>query len=151
MLFASCGGSGGDAPGSASSTLALEEVSNGFGQLVPHTIHVVDASRTPTSDIVAIRSMRDLTDNLVPGNTVLPVARWPESATLPNGQPGNHFLYARFTQPLAVRTVLDTSPGAQATAGFGGAVSVVAIDPITNTSLAQDPSSSSATRSRAST
>ncbi|MCP3914441.1 MAG: beta-propeller fold lactonase family protein [bacterium] len=139
-LLASCGGTGSsgtaNADEGASAQMTLEEVSNGFGQLVPHTINRVDPSTgQPTNDVVSIRSQADLAANLIPGNGVLPVPKWPEAATLPSGQPGNQFMFARFTQDLDVDTVLDRNPGAQANSGLTGAVSVVAIDPITGSSL----------------
>lgn len=54
----------------------------------------------------------------------------PATAILPGGQSGNQFLAARFTKDLDVASVLDGSPGAQASQGVTGAISVVALNPL---------------------
>jgi hypothetical protein len=136
LLFTACGGGTSSAEGGGSATLMnLIEVSNGFGQLVPHQIQELDSLGNPTQQIVSIRTQQDLIDNLTLGNQILPVPKFPETAILPSGADGNHFLMARFSQPIRMSTVLSSAPGSEATSGLTGAVSVVAIDPVTGTAL----------------
>ena len=134
--LASCGGSDSKDGGSAS-VMTLQEMSNGFGQLVPYTLNRLDASGQPTADIVSVRSQQDLIENLrLEGgveNEIRPVPQWPTGAVLPSGLPGNHFLYVSFTQPLDLATVLDGTPGSS-NSGLSGAVSVLALDPASGAS-----------------
>ena len=104
--------------------MTLQEMSNGFGQLVPYTLNRLDASGQPTADIVSVRSQQDLIENLrLEGgveNEIRPVPQWPTGAVLPSGLPGNHFLYVSFTQPLDLATVLDGTPGSSNSGLSGG-------------------------------
>ena len=52
--FTACGPE--SAPDGPTNLMSLEEASNGFGQLVPHTIRKLDATGNPTAQIVNIRS-----------------------------------------------------------------------------------------------
>jgi len=131
--FTACGPE--SAPDGPTNLMSLEEASNGFGQLVPHTIRKLDATGNPTAQIVNIRSQEDLASNISLANPVRPVPKFPTGAVLPSGAPGNHFLYASFTLPLEIDSVLSSSPGAQASSGLAGAVTVLAIDPLTGDSL----------------
>jgi len=137
LLFTACGGSATKSgPGLGSqSIMDLVEVSNGFGQLVPHSIQKLGTDGKPTLEVVQIRKLEDLVANLTLDNTVLPVPKFPETAILPSGVPGNHFMVARFTQPIEYFSVLDRSPGSNANSNLTGAVSVVAIDPVSGTAL----------------
>ena len=131
VLVTACGGGGGGggASGSLASQMDLSSVSNGFGEILPHTVfRLVDEK--PTSTIIRIRSEQDLVDNVRASNPVRLVSPMPSNAILPGGQPGNQFLAARFTSDLDMASVLDASPGAQATQGATGAISVVALDPL---------------------
>lgn len=107
------------------------KASHGFGQLLPHTIFALDAGGMPTSTLIEIRTLNDLLANASASNPVRPAATWPTNALLPSGSPGNHFVYARFTQPLDIASVLDSSPAAQANSGLTGAITVIAHDPST--------------------
>ena len=60
---------------------------------------------------------------------VLPVTEWPSQTVLPNGEAGNHFIYAQFTEAIDVDSVLSSSPGAQGSFGLTGALNVVSVDP----------------------
>jgi hypothetical protein len=112
----------------------LLEISNGFGQLVPHTIvKLVDGQ--PSQQVVSIRDYQDLLDNLTVVNRVLPVAQWVEGTLLPSNAPGNQFLYARFDQPLDIASVLDPAPAAQTNSGLTGAITVTALDPFSGESV----------------
>ena len=94
----------------ADSSMTLDEMSNGFGQLVPYTVNRLGENGQPTPDIVSIRTREDMTNNLrLEGgvdNQLRPVPQWPETAILPSGAPGNHFIYVTFRQPLDLSTVL---------------------------------------------
>jgi len=133
FLLASCSGGGGGTPGSASQ-LDLLEVSNGFGLMLPHQVRKADVNGDPTAELVLIRSIDDLTGNVTLSNPILPVTEWPTEARLPNGDAGNHFIYAEFTQPLDVDAVLDPSPAGQANSGLIGPITVLALDPTTGQS-----------------
>ncbi len=134
LLFPACGGGGGSSTGGAGSAMDIEQVANGFGQLLPHTIRKVDAAGAPTQTIISIRKESDFVTNVVPGNPVLPTPQWPTNAILPNGADGNHFLYAEFRQELDIDSVLSALPGAQAQSGLIGSITLVAQDPNTGQS-----------------
>jgi hypothetical protein len=55
--------------------------------------------------------------------------KFPESKTLPSGGPGNHFLYAQFTRPIDIASILDSSPANQGNGGVIGTITLVALDP----------------------
>jgi YVTN family beta-propeller protein len=135
LLFPACGGGGGGGGSSGSSggsSLDLQQVSNGFGQLLPHTVFALDqATGQPTQNLVAVRTADDLIKNLTATNGVQPVPQWPTAAILPNGQPGNHFLYAEFTEDIDLNSVLDASTSSQTLGGLTGAVTLVSLDPNT--------------------
>jgi len=132
LLLAGCGGSSSDSgTGGAGSAMDIQQVANGFGQILPHTARKVDANGTPTQTVISIRTIDDLINNVVQGNNVLPAPQWPIGATLPNGAPGNHFLFAEFQQSLDIDTVLSPLPSAQSSFGLTGSVTLVAQDPAT--------------------
>jgi hypothetical protein len=135
-LVMSCGsGGGGSGLAGAAGKMDLVAVSNGFGTLVPHQAFRPDAQGNPTAEVVAIRSVTDLIANVLPSNPILPSTEWPTSAALPNGDPGNHFICAQFTQPLDIERVLDATPSGQANSGLTGTISVLALDPATGTAV----------------
>lgn len=129
LSISSCGGS--SSSGGTQSAGSLQEVSNGFGLLLPHQVYKADASGNPTTEIVAIRSYADLIDNVTLSNPVLPVTEWPTSAALPTGEAGNHYIYAQFDQPLLVDSVLDPLAAGQSNNGLLGTITVVELDPST--------------------
>ncbi len=131
VLLASCGGESGPGKGSES-ILRLNEVGNGFGQLLPHRVAELDSAGNPTGQILSIRSLEDITDNVVRGNPILPSDTFREGAIEPDGQPGNHFLFANFTQPVDPLTVLNPSPTGSPLAG---AVSITTINPFNGATL----------------
>src|SRR5687768_3178084 len=100
LVTACGGGGGGDGGGGSSSGFLIAEASNGFGKLLPHQIRVKDANGQPTSQVIEITSFEQLAANVTFTNPILPTTEWPTAAVLPDSQPGNHFLYARFTQAL---------------------------------------------------
>lgn len=134
LLFPACSGGGGGGSSSSGSggTLDLQQASNGFGQLLPHTVFELDQTTgLPTQNLVAIRSSNDLIKNITSTNPVQPVPQWPTAAILPNGEQGNHFLYAEFTEDVDINSFLDASSSSQTLGGLTGAVSLVALDPNT--------------------
>lgn len=135
-LLAGCGATFGDGhSGATPAAMRVEEISNGFGQLIPHRIRELGSDGQPTQQIVSVRSFDDLVANLTSQNLLLPVTQFEETELLPSGVPGNHFMYARFTQPIDMMTILDNTPGGQSNSGLTGALSVTAIDPISGDSL----------------
>lgn len=121
--------SGGESGAGAASQMDLIEVSNGFGLMLPHLVYKADAGGLPTSTLLSIRSFDDLIDNVTSQNPILPVTEWPVAETLPNGDAGNHYIYAEFTQAIDIDSVLDPSPAGQANSGLIGPITVLAIDP----------------------
>jgi hypothetical protein len=109
--------------------MTLIEASNGFGLMLPHQVFRPDESGLPTQQLVAIRTQQDLIDNVTPSNPVLPVTEWPTTASLPDGDPGNHFIYVEFQQPISIDTVLNKSPAGQGQSGLVGPIQVLSIDP----------------------
>ncbi len=128
LLVAACGTGGGAGEGSASK-MTLVEASNGFGLMLPHQVFAPDANGLPTQQLVAIRTHQDLIDNVTPSNPVLPVTEWPTTASLPDGDPGNHFIYVEFQQPIDIDNVLNKSPAGQGQSGLMGPIQVLAVDP----------------------
>ncbi len=120
--------------GGSSAVMSLTAMSNGFGQLLPHRIQKLDNFGQTLPVIVPVLNQQVLIDNLRLGNPILPVAKFSDQEVLPSGAPGNHYLYATFTQDINIDTVLDGSPGAQANSGLAAAVSVTAIDSISGDS-----------------
>src|SRR5688572_24864992 len=123
-----CGGGGGGSTGT--SEFRIEEVSNGFGRLLPYQIAQRNAAGQPTTRILDVTSVAILQNNLTAANPIRPPTQWPEEAILPStqNQPGNHFLYVRFSQPIAVDSVLDRSINAADTFFLKGAIQVQSYD-----------------------
>ena len=135
LLLAACGG-GGDGSGGASA-MDVQLVSNGFGELLPHRVQRLDqATGQPAEpvEVLAITDKSTLIANVTTGNSILPVAQFLETAVLPSGDDGNHFLQVTFTRPVDIGTVLDPAPGAQANSALTGSITLVATDPTTGTS-----------------
>lgn len=139
LPFTACGSGGG---GANSGPMDLVVVSNGFpGQLLPYQIHALTfpGSGAPTPTVIEVRRIEDLTANVNRGNPdlnpVLPVPTWPTAATLPSGDPGNHFVVVQFTRPIQVASVIDASPAGTVNFGLTGAITVTALDPTTGVSI----------------
>jgi hypothetical protein len=111
--------------------MSLDYVSNGFGQLLPHTTYILDhVTGLPTPQIVEIRSDDDIIQNVSLANPIHEGPVFGESAILPNGIEGNQFLHALFTSPIEVDSVLSYLPAQQETGGLTGSIEVVWVDPI---------------------
>src|SRR5262245_34284529 len=129
VLLTGCGG-GASGGGGGGGSMDLTQVSNGFGQLLPHSVRKLDpVTSQPTQLVIPIRTDADLIDNVTLLNPVLPTPQFPPSAILPSGQPGNQFVYAEFSSPIDIASVLDASPGAQGNSGLLGSITLVALDP----------------------
>jgi len=124
-----CGSGGGG--GGSSSRMTIVEASNGFGRLLPHLVARRDAAGLPTNEILEIRTFETLRQNVTLTNPVLPPTEWRSAAELPTGDPGNHFLYARFSQPIDIDSVMDGSTGAIGKNNLRGSITVVATNPAT--------------------
>lgn len=114
--------------------MRIEEVTNGFGRLLPHVVHAVDpvTGAVSPSQLVEVRSFDDLLDNPPSDlNPVLPPATWPVETKNPKGSIGNHFVAVRFSRSLKVSSVLDPTASGLANNGLTGAVTVVAYDQAT--------------------
>ena len=131
FAVAACGaGSSSDnGSGSGGGSMDLVQVSNGFGQLLPHTVLQLDASGNPTGTAIPIRTTADLLANHTQTNPILPVVQYPVTATLPSGGRGNHFMYAQFTADVDITSILDSSPANQQNGGVIGSITLVALDP----------------------
>ncbi|MDP6539230.1 MAG: beta-propeller fold lactonase family protein [Planctomycetota bacterium] len=128
LTLAAC--TGGDGSGGGGGAMTIVRVSSGFGELLPYKIFAVSADGTPSNNLVSIRSLDDLADNVTFSNPVLPTPTLGDTATLPDGTPGNQFLYATFSKPLELDSVLSALPGAQSDNGMTGAITVEARDPL---------------------
>jgi hypothetical protein len=120
------------------SLMKLQEVSNGFGRLLPYVIAVPDPiSGAPSAQLIEIRSMEDLLNNPPSeSNPILPPASWPTASINPAGRTGNHYVTARFTRSIDIASVLDATPAGFANNGLTGTISVIAYDPLTGESSA---------------
>ena len=136
LALAGCGGTSSSSSGSSggAGSMDLVLVSNGFGQLLPYQVRQLDANGTPTDNVVSIRSNETLLANIRPSNPVLATPSFTATETLPSGAPGNQFLYARFTQPLDIDSVMTNLPGAVSQNSLSGTITVISIDPATGTS-----------------
>lgn len=110
--------------------LRLIEVTNGSGLLLPHLVRVPDAHGLPTTQVIEIRAQADLR-HLRSTNPILPTSAWPTQAVLPGGAGGNHFVLARFDQPLDLDSILSDRADAVGRANLTGAITVERVDPAT--------------------
>ncbi|MBC8371688.1 MAG: hypothetical protein H8E25_16930 [Planctomycetes bacterium] len=126
------GGSGSE----NSSVMALTEVTNGFGRILPYLIPIADpATGAPTAQIIEIRSLDDLYNNPSTDlNPILPPAAWPAAAVNPANADGNHFVVVSFTGDIDETSVLDPTAGGLANNGLTGAITVTAYNKATGES-----------------
>ncbi|MCZ6598269.1 MAG: beta-propeller fold lactonase family protein [Planctomycetota bacterium] len=107
--------------------MKLIEAGNGFGVLLPYQVNELDATGQPTTKVISIRTQEDLLDNVTDANPIHPVVQWPMATSLPDGAAGNHFVFARFKQPLDVESILTGAPGAPS--HLLGTILATALDP----------------------
>jgi hypothetical protein len=116
----------------------VTQITTGLGQVYPYRIREADAFGNPTQTIVNIDSLDILRANLTANNSVLPVATFPTTAQLPDGQAGNQFLLVRFAHHLDIRSILSDQLANQTNSGLTTSVSLLAYDPSTeSTSVLQ--------------
>ena len=128
LLFTGCsGGSAGDPANRGDFKVTL--MSTGSGQIFPYRIRQVDTFGNPTDTIVNIETNDTLAANANTNNPLLPIATFGTTATLPNGAPGNHFLLARFSHKLDVRSILSDDIANSTNSGLTTAISMLAYDP----------------------
>ncbi len=84
----------------------LVAIRAGGGQVWPFRIRALDAQGKPTEKLLEVRGVDVLQKHQTGENRVLPPARFPRQAILPDGGVGNQFLLFRFSQPVDVATVL---------------------------------------------
>ena len=131
VFLVACGGSNktsGSGFGGSASGMAILEASNGFGKLLPHTVDELDELGVPTGNIFEIRSQADLSRITLNSPLKAPVL-WDPMPILPDRLPGNHFIYARFSQAIDIDSVID--PNSSASKFLTGAITVVSVDPLT--------------------
>jgi len=134
LLLAACSG-GGAASESVGTGHSLVRVSNGFAELLPHKTYRAETVGQPGGgQVISIRTLDDLFDNVSEGNPIHPVPVYPELAVLPNGEPGNHFIYAEFSSALYRESILTGAPGLVESNSFSGSIIVSAVDPQTGSS-----------------
>src|SRR5262245_45299385 len=139
-FLGACGGGGGGSGGGG--RFQIEEVSNGFGRLLPYEIAVRDDEGNPTTRVIEITSMEQLIANVTAANPIRPPTQWPVDTNgqgnpvLPSNVPGNHFIYARFSQDLDIDSVLDPLVSAENTNNMTTAIQVAAYNKDTQATTA---------------
>ncbi|MDP6539231.1 MAG: beta-propeller fold lactonase family protein [Planctomycetota bacterium] len=126
-LCAAC--TGGGVGGGGGNQMDIVRVSNGFGELLPHKTFRL-AGNVVTDDVISLRSHQDLVDNLRFSNPVHTPPVFSDAAIVPGGADGNHFIYATFTKPIGIDSVLTDLPSAQADNALTGAITIYARDPV---------------------
>jgi hypothetical protein len=114
----------------------VTSISTGSGSVYPYRIRTTDTFGNPTSTVVNIESKATLQQYVNGSNGVLPVATLPTTAVLPNGNAGNHFLHFQFSHKLDVDSILSNLLADQANSGLTGALTILAYDPSTETTVA---------------
>ncbi|GAB4160891.1 MAG: hypothetical protein Fur0037_27700 [Planctomycetota bacterium] len=109
-------------------------ISTGQGTIYPYRIRQVDSFGNPTNTVLNVESMDTLKANVNGNNGVLPVAVLPTTATLPDGNAGNHLIHFRFSHRLDVDSILSPLLANQNNSGLSGNLNVLAYDPVTETS-----------------
>jgi hypothetical protein len=134
LALAACGG-GSKEPGFRGRFI-LEQITTGQGQVYPYRIRAVDGAGNATTEILNIESDATLQANSNQNNGVLPVGVLPDTPLLPNGNPGNNFLFFRFSHTLMPESILSPDPAAGSTSsGLTTAISILAYDKETEESV----------------
>lgn len=124
-LLAACSSGGGSGGGSQ---MEILRVSNGFGEILPHKTFRLGPNGEPTSELLAVRTEADLLTHVTAGNPILAGPFFSTQAILPGGAPGNHFLYAQFTKPIDITSVLTAQPGQLVNNSLTGTIVVTALN-----------------------
>ena len=134
LMTAGCtGGSKGDPDNRGD--FKVVGISTGSGSVYPYRIRTTDSFGNPTSTVVNIESEATLRQYVNGNNGVLPVATLPTAAVLPDGNPGNHFLNFTFSHKLQAESIISNLLADQSNAGLTGALTVLAYDASTETSV----------------
>ena len=128
------GGSKGDPENRGS--FRVVSISTGSGAVYPYRIRRTDSFGNPTSTVENVESIETLKQYVNGNNGVLPVATLPETPVLPDGSAGNHFLHFTFSHKLQIDSIISSLLADQSNAGLTGALSILAYDPSTETSIA---------------
>ena len=133
MVAGCAGGSAGDPDNRGQ--FKVVSISTGAGSVYPYRIRTVDSFGNPTTTVVNIESAATLKQLVNGNNGVLPVATLPTTAVLPDGNPGNHFLHFTFSHKLDADSIISSLLADQGSSGLTGALSILAYDPSTETSI----------------
>ena len=135
LLLGGCGGGGAAKGASAGPNHNLVVVSNGFAELLPHKTYRLETVGSPAGpQVMSIRTDEDMLGNVTVANPVHSVPVYPEERILPSGAPGNHFIYASFSQPILFGSVLTDSPGLLENNSLSGSILVSSLNPQTGVS-----------------
>ncbi len=119
-------------PNATANDMMIVQVQNGFGRMLPHTVHAVDPTTgiVSSNQVVEIRSIEDLLDNPPSElNPVIAPTAWHAQAVTPSNNAGNHFVNVVFSRSIDIDSVLDATAGGLSNNGLTGAIQVVAYDP----------------------
>ncbi|MCC6408751.1 MAG: beta-propeller fold lactonase family protein [Planctomycetes bacterium] len=133
LTLINCGGSS-SSSSSGANAMDLVQISNGRGLMVPHQAFKIK-NGVITQEVVLLRKEKDLLANVTASNPVLPTTEWPVDATLPNGDAGNHFVFAEFTRDIDIDSVMSANVAAGVNSQLTGAIYVIAIDPSSGSSV----------------
>jgi len=138
-VLSACGGGGpassnSELGGGSGLSLVVNRVSNGFGNMLPHTTIGVDANGDETGEVVTLRSVADVYQHVRLGSGLLPAPSWNEDARLPNGLPGNHFVFVSLSKAIDSNSVFDLTPAGAANNFLSGTIQITAFNGVTGTS-----------------
>ena len=91
-----------------------------------------------TDDLIDLREMDDLYNNVTFANPVQQTPRLADEPRLPSGVDGNQFIYAKFSGPLDIASILSDRPADQSNSGLTGAIVVEAVDAFNGTATYVD-------------
>ena len=124
-LAAGCSSSDGS---SSNPNIEILRVANGFGEILPHKVFRLGPDGEPTDELLSIRTEAELLQNVTSSNYVQPSPNFVAQAVVPGGSPGNHFIYAQFTQPVGIDSVMTGLPSQTDNNSLTGAVVVTALN-----------------------
>ena len=70
-----CNGGGGSLEAGSSGDMDVLLVSNGFAQILPHEVFSLNSDGSVSEDLIDLREMSDLLDNVKGDNSVMPTPR----------------------------------------------------------------------------
>ena len=132
VSFGCSSGSAGDRANRGAFKVNL--ISTGLSQVYPYRVREVDSFGNPTSVVRNVEGVDDLQAHVNANNGVLPIGTFATTATLPDGNAGNHFFLLRFSNKVAIDSVLSNQLAGQSNSGLTTAVSLLAYNPATESS-----------------